>query len=276
MRVNNPKTVGEYLIWARKKLDRSTTPELDARVLLASAMKVGQTKLWEEPDKRLTRLQSTRYRKLTEQRAKGVPVAYLLGVKEFCGLEFKVSKDVLIPRPETEAIVKAAVDYARANKINLIYEIGTGSGAIAVALAKQLPKVKVIASDISSKALKVAKKNVGVHRVAGRVKLVRANLIDHIKKAGLVVANLPYLPADFKVERELTYEPKVALYAAKDGLELYRKMFESVRLDCAVIELGRDQHRPMLAWLKQKYPKTKITLVRNIAKTICGLLVRLV
>ncbi len=263
--------IGEILRWGRQQLKKSRTANLDARVLLANILGYSATELLSDLQKTLPASVQKKYKLLIKKRAQGMPVAYLIGEKEFCGITLKVNRDVLIPRPATEAIVEEATKTTKLLKAKTIYEIGTGSGAIAIVLAKKLPKVKIIASDISPKALLVAGGNVRRYKLSGQIKLVKNNLGKHIKKPALVVANLPYLPNILRKKSELKFEPSEALFAGETGLELYKKMFVNLLFTTVIIELGAKQYPPMSKWLKQKYPRLKIVPVRNLDKTICGL-----
>lgn len=261
----------EALRWGRKQLIKSRTAALDARVLLSNVLNCSSTELLRDRQRKLSVVVWKKYQSLIKQRARGVPVAYLVGEKEFCGINLNVNRNVLIPRPATEAIVGEAAKTAKLLNLKFIYEIGTGSGAIAIALCEQLPKIKIIASDISPKALLVARHNIRRHKLGGRIKLIKNSLGKHIKKSSLVVANLPYLPLDLRKKEELKFEPPKALFVGKTGLELYKKMFVDLSFAIAVIELGAKQYLSMRKWLKQKFPRAVIEPVRNLDGIICGI-----
>lgn len=221
------RTWGEERRWAivRLRAVGDEAASLDADLLLAYVLGVDSEMLYAHPDTALSRGPCQRYRALVERRAAGAPVAYLRGFKEFYGLRFAVDERVLIPRPETETLVHAV----RAERPSLVADIGTGSGAIAVALAASEPALRVIATDISADALDVARENVRAHRVGGRVELRQGDLLEPIhERVAVVAANLPYLREDVLDDlvgerTSLAYEPRVAVVAGPDGLALVRR-----------------------------------------------------
>ncbi|HET8569188.1 MAG TPA: peptide chain release factor N(5)-glutamine methyltransferase [Candidatus Limnocylindria bacterium] len=198
---------------------------LDADVLLAFALGVDKALLFAHPEREVTPEGAARFRGYVERRAAGEPVAYIRGWKEFYGLELAVDPRVLIPRPETETLV----DAVRASGARLVADVGTGSGAVAVALAVHEPGSRVIATDVSADALDVARENARRHGVADRVELRQGDLLAPIvERVDVVAANLPYLTDD-SVERwvgeraSLAFEPRVAVLAGPDGLALIRR-----------------------------------------------------
>ena len=181
--------------------------------------------LYAHPDSEMSHGGERRYRELIERRANGEPVAYLRGFKEFYGLRFTVDHRVLIPRPETETLVDAAREIIAGRAVT-VADVGTGSGAVAIAIAAHEPSVHVIATDISNDALVVARENTLRNGVADRVELREGDLFAPIADpVDLVVANLPYLRDDtlehLVGERtSLAFEPRLAVTAGKDGLEI--------------------------------------------------------
>jgi release factor glutamine methyltransferase len=201
------------------------TAALDADVLLVHVLGVSKEALYAHPDTEMTHGATRRYHELIERRGKGEPVAYLRGFKEFYGLRFAVDSRVLIPRPETETLVDAARDVIGGRRL-VLADVGTGSGAVAVAIAAHEPGVHVIATDISLDALAVARENTLRNGVADRVELREGDLLAPIAEpVDVLVANLPYLRDD-AIDRlvgertSLAFEPRLAVTAGKDGLEL--------------------------------------------------------
>ena len=195
---------------------------LDADVLLAHALGISKENLYSHPEELVDGDAEAAFRALLDRRAAGEPVAYLRGWKEFYGLRFAVDPRVLIPRPETETLVDAIL----AAGPHLVADIGTGSGAIAVALAMHSPACRVIAADISHDALDVARANAAAHGVAGRIEFRQGDLLEPIReRVDAVAANLPYL-TDASVEEwtgeraSLSFEPRSAVLAGSDGLSL--------------------------------------------------------
>lgn len=196
-----------------------------------------------------------------EERRKGKPLSYITGKKEFFSLEFFVNSATLIPRPETEILVEEALRILRDGRIKKVLDLGTGCGAIGITLAK-LTGVKVLCVDISKDALDVAKKNSIHHGVSERIDLLCSDLLSSVKgKFDLVLANLPYvsdeeyekLPKDVK-----DYEPRIALYGGKEGLEVIMRFLEDVdsflsESSYLLIEVGgKRQSRIVSQFLKEK------------------------
>lgn len=227
-------TILPALLWGVKKLNHKkiASANLDAEVLLAWILKKDKEFLYTHPEKNLTAEQLKKFKLLISQREKMTPVAYLIGQKEFFGLNFKVNKNVLIPRPETETLVIAALDFLRRQRIlsPQIVEAGAGSGCIAIALKKNWPKAKITATEISPSALILAPKNAKKNKV--KIKFLPGDLLEPIKnqKIDLLLANLPYLKNQFKNSSQfkksgLKFEPKTALFGGPDGLKFYRQLF---------------------------------------------------
>ncbi len=193
-------------LWTKIK-KASQSPLLDAELLLAHVLKKPREFLYTYPEKKLTSAQYQNFKKLINKRAKYWPIAYLTGIKEFYGLDFIVNKDVLIPRPETEELVDLA-------KGKIIVDVGTGCGNIAIAIAKKLPQSKVIATDISKKALDVARENAKKNKV--KVEFYQGSMLEalpkkYYNKIDLIVSNPPYLPKNQANKKSLQHEPMVAL-----------------------------------------------------------------
>ena len=207
-------------------------------MLLAYVLKKDRAFLFAYPDKSISLNQYKRYKKLINRRKNAEPIAYLKHSKEFFGLDFYVDKRVLIPRPETETLVEFVLESITKKKwTNLklkICDVGTGSGCIAVTLAKKLPLAQIYATDISKKALTVAKINAKKHKVQKQIKFFCGDLLSPISKKikfDIIVANLPYLTIDqLKVtEKEIQlYEPKIALLAGKEETMLYSRLLEQI------------------------------------------------
>lgn len=177
-----------------------------------------------------------------KRRALGEPIQYILGKAEFLGLEFRVTPDVLIPRPETEVLSETAIRYVTRSPLDFargkqghkdaslnILELGTGSGCVAISLAKSLPQAKITATDISQKVLVVAKENALLNRISN-IDFIQSDLFSHYGlwtvDYGLIAANPPYIPTTEinKLQPELQYEPRIALDGGKDGLDFYRRI----------------------------------------------------
>jgi release factor glutamine methyltransferase len=165
---------------------------------------------------------------LLERRSAREPMAYILGHREFWGLDFEVTPDVLIPRPETELVIEEAIAVAPRSLMKFAIDVGTGSGCLAVTLAIEFPSARVIGTDTSTAALAVAERNARRHDVIDRVSFTRTDLLDSISGAAdLIVSNPPYVPerdAQGLQPEVARYEPAVALYAGDDGLAVIRQL----------------------------------------------------
>jgi len=168
-----------------------------------------------------------------KRRLNGEPIHYILGKAEFMGFEFKLTCDVLIPRPETEILVETVIRLAARSPSPSILDLGTGSGCIAVSLAKFLPAAKISASDISQKALDVAEYNAALNKVNGKIKFFNSDLFSFgLPQADcydFIVSNPPYIPSQEieKLQPEIQYEPRIALDGGNDGLDFYRRIAAS-------------------------------------------------
>lgn len=194
------------------------SPRLDALVLLEHVSGVDRTKLLAS---KTVDVDEKKLNKFIGRRLNREPVAYIVGYKEFYGRKFYVDQNVLIPRPESETIVEYVAKHAP-NEATCI-DIGTGSGALGLSIKLERQDIDVTVSDVSEKALKVAKKN--SKDLEAKTKFVLSDLLNDVQgKFDVIVANLPYVPPGGRSQEELAYEPHVAIYSRNDGLELYRKL----------------------------------------------------
>jgi len=207
---------------------------LDAEVLLAHVLSVPRLSFYLTPEHPLTADQESFYWQLIHRRGEGEPVAYLVGEKEFFSLAFEVNRSVLIPRPETEHVVEAALQALRKSaegrRAPTLFDVGAGSGAIAVAVLVNLPEARGVASDVSPAALEVARRNAQRHGVSDRLALVEGDLFgDSVGRVDVVVSNPPYVGEDERdqLPREVCdYEPPQALFGGQDGLTIIRRLIE--------------------------------------------------
>lgn len=232
---NQRWTVGRLLEWTTEYLTRhgAESARLDAEVLLAESLgceRIGlYTAYHEVPDEEAR----AAFREFVGRRAEGAPVAYLVRRREFYSLSFRVTPDVLIPRPETEFLVVALLDLAKgrpAGREITVCDVGTGSGIIAVCAAKHLPDCRVTALDVSAAALEVARENVAAHGLASQVELIESDLfaaVESGQRFDFVVSNPPYVS---RAEMETLapdvkqFEPRVALLAGETGTEVIRSL----------------------------------------------------
>jgi len=235
MPLSEPWTIGRLLAWTADYLKDhgSQTARLDAEVLLAEALGCQRIELYTRFDEQPGDAPRAAFRELVRRRAAGEPVAYLVGRKEFYSLTFRVTPAVLIPRPETEHLVIALLDLARARAKEgpaAVADVGTGSGVIAVCVAKHLPGCRVTAIDSSPAALEVARQNAADHGVAGQIEFIESDLfasVDGRATFDFVVSNPPYV-ADAEFEQLAAdiqrFEPREALLAGPRGTELIERL----------------------------------------------------
>jgi len=225
-------TIVEVLRLSADYLQRhgSDSPRLDAEVLMAHALALRRLDLYLRFDQSLHDPELSAYRALVARRAKGEPVAYLVGHKEFMGLDFEVTPDVLVPNPDTEVLVQRAVAIAReAPERVRVADVGTGSGCIAVAVAHYASNTEVWATDISAEALAIAGRNVARHHLTGRVHVQHADVTIGLEgEFDVVCANLPYVAAGAALPAEVTAQPAASLYAEEHGLALVRRLLAEV------------------------------------------------
>ena len=242
-------TIRAALAAAARTFSSSDTPALDAQVLLMFVLKVDCSYLFAHGDEMLTDDQRRRYASLTRRRAQGEPIAYIIGAKGFYDLEFAVTGDVLIPRPETELLLEAALRLTADKPDGAAADIGTGSGALAVAFAVHRPGWQVYGLDISQDALKVAQTN--AHRNHARMQCLQGHLgqalIARRIKLDLLMANLPYIPTEALHRLAVgRYEPHLALDGGADGLDRIRELLPQIPQLCrpgahVLLEIGADQ-----------------------------------
>jgi len=233
-------TILKLIRWTdeRFKKEGLTSPRLDAEVLLAESLGMDRVGLYTHFDQPLQPKELARFKKLIQRRLTREPLAYIVGKREFWSLTFKVTADVLIPRPETEVLVAAAlqllVDAERPTRSWRILEIGTGSGAVSIALAKELPSASLVATDLSEKALAIARENALKNGVQERIQFLAGDLFDPLEEGSqfaLILANPPYIPRSHFVSLApeiRDFEPRVALEGGKDGLAFFRRALPRV------------------------------------------------
>jgi release factor glutamine methyltransferase len=207
----------------------SPSPRLDAEVLLMRFLGMDRLQFCMQPERELSQEEAAGFAGWVARRSLGEPVAYILGEKEFWSLRFEVGREVLIPRPETECLIEEALRFCRPPGEGLrVLDIGTGSGAIGVVLARELPAARVVATDISPGALAVARRNVTAHGVAGRMEFFQGDLFAAVAgEFDIICSNPPYIPEgvyDLLPAGIRDFEPRGALVAGTDGLDFYRRI----------------------------------------------------
>lgn len=226
----------------RRLTPLSDTPLLDAQVLFAHLVQKPRAWVVSHPEHEIKKETQEQVELALKKLEAGEPLPYVLGKWEFFGLELEVTRDVLIPRPETELLVENAVDWLKAHpQKRAVADIGTGSGAIAIAIAKAIPDARILATDISPAALEVAKRNAEKHGVLDRIEFIECDLLPEskvkIRKSDLrpstfelidlLCSNLPYIPTETLLSLPIfEREPTLALDGGADGLDIYRRLFK--------------------------------------------------
>ncbi|MBT3240205.1 MAG: peptide chain release factor N(5)-glutamine methyltransferase [Chloroflexi bacterium] len=270
----NSFTVLSALTEAKKILAVvSETSSLDAHVLLAYI--TGGNRAWvvAHYEDFLSFEQIDRFEEALSRLKNGEPLPYVLGEWEFYGLPFRISPEVLIPRPETELLVEKAINWLKGkNKVSHVADAGTGSGIIPICIAKNIDDIEVTAIDISGEAIKIAKKNIEWHDLTERINLIQNDLLKGIEiKFDLITANLPYIPTETLKELAVyKTEPTLALDGGDDGLDLIRKLLEqSVHYlnpgGIILLEIEYRQGKKVIDMAKSYFPQAKITIHPDLA-----------
>lgn len=255
----NDWTIGKLLTWTRSHFESRSVdePRLSAEILLAHALGCRRIDLYARFEQVPSEEQRAVFRELVRKAAEHQPIAYLVGHKEFYSLDFLVTPDVLIPRPETELLVEQSLAWCATHPRDRyeLLDLGTGSGCIAIAFCKRHPSVHAVASDNSEAALAVAAQNIRRHELAERIRTIRADLFDlpldavPPGKFDLIVSNPPYVSETDREslpENVRKYEPAAALFAGTDGLDVFRRIASDVTRylqpgGLLLVEVGMDQ-----------------------------------
>jgi release factor glutamine methyltransferase len=244
-------------------------PALEAKIILLKASGVSEEKFYSEPELSISDKKRDEYLGMLEMRKRGMPLAYIIGTKEFWSLDFKVGRGVLIPRPETEGLVKKILDLYYGNE-ELIIDMGTGCGNIALSAAKELPETRVVGLDISEKAVSYAKKNSRYHHL-DNVRFIQGDMFGPLsrsvlkKKCGIIVCNPPYvaekewLTLDPQIRK---IEPKQALVSSQDGYEFINQLIyqapEYLRPGGYLIfEIGKGQEDKVRSFFSEEWDRVE-------------------
>jgi len=228
----------------RLQRERVPSPRMNAELLLMFTLACDRAHLYAHPERELTSEEAGRYEAALAERGKGVPAQYITGHQEFWGLDFVVTPAVLIPRPETEHVVETALELARANAWRggpRLIDVGTGSGAIALAMATELPQAEVYASDLSAEALEIARANAARLQLDGRVRFFESDVLETLPanlRFDFVLSNPPYVSvheADKVQDVVKKFEPKMAVFAGEHGLDVIRRLIPQAK---AVLDPG--------------------------------------
>jgi len=265
------------------RLESASVPSaaLAAELLLLHVLDRDRTWLYAHPENTLSTNEIARYDDLLGRRAAGVPVQYLTGEQEFWGLTFEVNPSVLIPRPETEHVIEVALERLGAERRDAplrIADVGTGSGCIAVTLARELPHAQIVATDISAGALEVARRNAARHNVAARITTLPMDLLEEYLADGrelfeAIVSNPPYVARTDQrtLQREVVeHEPHEALFAGEHGLDVYPRLIAQAAAllkpgGLLVLELGHGQSAHVAAMLAEDAAWARVGITSDLA-----------
>ena len=277
-------TLRDALRTGAQELRRHRCPGSDAvreaEALLVEATGAPRERFILSPDAAVRPAALRRYRSLLSRRRRHEPLAYLLGTAWFAGIELAVDRRVLIPRPATEHMLAAALDAGA----QLLIDVGTGSGCLAVAAALAMPGAKIVATDDSSASLDVARKNARRHGVAGRIRFVKGDLLrpaaatlSRTHDRIVIVANLPYVPSSARVSPCVRREPRHAVFAPKDGTGPYRELFSQLaalrpgRPFTLLCELLPRQYAPLRRAIIARFPAADVGPIKNHQRRTVGL-----
>ena len=268
--------VKENLHITSQELMKTGSPDakLEAEVLLRHVLKSDRATMFRDLEENLSEDNVTNIASLVNRRIQKEPLAYITGIKEFYGLMFEVSEGVLIPRPETELLVETAITKAKLlkkNEINIV-DVGTGSGAIAVSLAVNIPNSNVIAIDLSKSALEIADENRRTHGMYSRIKLRLGNLLEPVtENIDILVSNPPYIRKDrlHSLQEEVLKEPRLALDGGEDGLRLIAELLSQARerMDSRSIilfEIDSDQGIEASKISKNTFPLGDVSVLKDL------------
>jgi len=263
----------------------SDTPALDASVLVADIVKKPRTWVMAHPELTLTIEQQRELDDSLARLENGTSFPYVIGHWEFFGMEFEITPDVLIPRPETELLVEKAIVWLQESQSRkTVADVGTGSGAIAISVAVNAPNVNILATDISPKALQVAKRNAEKHGVSNRIKFIECDLLPdrrprsadsssftlHPSSLHLLCANLPYIPTETLHSLPIYgREPTVALDGGKDGLDFIRRLLNIAPVWLApggsiYLEIEATQGLKASSLAREAFPEARISLQQDL------------
>jgi release factor glutamine methyltransferase len=269
-------TIRALINWLTRRLKPHTeTPRLDAHVLLAHIVEKPRSWLLAHPETAITHQQKKALSRALFRLEAGVPLPYVLGHWEFYGLDVNIDPAVLIPRPETELLIEQALAWLRDHPDRRrAADIGTGSGCIAVTLAKLIPDLHVTATDISPKALQIARTNAEKHHVAERISLVKSDLLPNEKSDAdfdLICANLPYIPTEtLHALKVYGREPTLALDGGPDGLDLIRSLLAQAprrltRGGLLLIEIDSSHSDGAISLAREAFPNADVRLLPDPA-----------
>lgn len=278
MIISSPENVQEALVSAVRAIGARNgyaSARLEAEILLAQVLGISRTLLLAHLDDPISSADAAQFAGMVARRAQREPLAYILGHQEFYGLDLLVDRRVLIPRPETEHVVELALNALKQipHPEPVIADVGTGSGAIALALAHKTTHTKIIATDISPDALVVAQLNAERLNLAGRIEFKSTDLLEGVTEPlDVVTANLPYIPLEREAQlpREIrVYEPRMATIAGLDGLSVIRRLLKQLEMHTArssfiFLEISEEQGEQARALANAILPRAQVRVHRDL------------
>jgi len=255
LRIWTKMTIKEALTWAKEQLNEACErPQFEAELLLAYHLKQDRMYLITHDNDLIEN--SHDFKDLVKRRSRNEPYEYIVGKASFYDIHLEVEEGVLIPRPETEILIDLVAKIIQKENITRIAEIGVGSGAISVVLARKFPQLQIIATDICDAPLKVAGKNIDTFCLNEQIELRKSNLIDEVNEVlDLVVSNPPYIAEDFILKSNVVdYEPKEALFGGSVGDELLKQIILDVKdrgIKYLACEMGYDQKEPISSFVNE-------------------------
>jgi release factor glutamine methyltransferase len=249
---------------------------IEARMLLGHITKLPAVQIYTQTEQTLSPEQERDLYKLIERRLRREPTAYIINRREFYGIDFYIDSRTLIPRPETELLVDAALEFSKSScppSQQLIADIGTGCGAIAISLALNLPQSKIYATDISHSALEVARLNCEHHKVTRQVTLLQGNLLEPVlDPVDLIVSNLPYVRSSEvgNLSPEITtFEPRTAIDGGENGLKHIRQLLEQTKekinpQGCLLLEIGQNQEHKVTSLIHRYLNRISFAFIPDL------------
>jgi release factor glutamine methyltransferase len=278
--------IKEINLQLKQKLQNiSPTPDLDADLILEYVLGLNKLDIIMQENYILSNFELESINNCLNMRLNKIPMAYILGYKEFYGHEFTVNQDVLIPRPETEAMIDITKQILRPTPHPIIWEIGTGSGCIAISLSLELPQAQILASDISKQALRIAKNNAII--LAGKqtaITWLEGDLLQPFtqqqNEPNIIIANLPYLDQNQYTDDSILAEPNIALYSPQQGLGHYIRLLDAIQSRFIIwpkilLEINPEQVSPLESYIKSWHENIKITIYQDLQRLARHLLIEI-
>ena len=268
----------ELWVDTKKELDSSNISDsnIESEVIIRKVLGLDRNNFFATLDNPISMRKTSQIKKNLQQRISGIPLSYITKNREFFGIDFFVNEHVLIPRQESELLVEKVISFCKKQKKTkfTIADIGTGSGALAISIAKNLSNVNLIAIDISDKALQIAKKNAKNINLSTKISFLRSNLLENLKTpVDVIVANLPYISTGemHTLSLEVKKEPTIALLGGEDGTDLITKLIRQSpkylkKNGKLILEISPSQKNIVFSLIKENFPKSNPKVHEDYAK----------